>query len=260
MAMQEARFDGPTERRPAVRVSHLTAVHQAFADHDLPPGVLRDLARIASPRRVPKFGNIQEVGWSAGGVATLVAKGTVREDFPDGRCRIWKRGALIGDWTGGNLAAPTALTALTDECKLVEITGAKMDRIGSTDVFRALAQMGMARLNVTEYVYGADRRPPVARVAGLLGYLGHQPEAIVVRGSQQVTYVKYVRDGLIAGPAQVDLADALGISRASVEKALAVLRDRGVLYKVEPGEARTNRRYRIKDPLALASIAHVGRY
>ncbi|WP_435253522.1 hypothetical protein [Streptomyces tendae] len=252
---QESPAEPGTKAR-LVRSSHLVAAHQVFADYNLAPRTLRQIARIASLRKLPKYETLQEARPSTDGVAVLVAQGTVREDFPHGRCRLWKRGALIGDWTGAETTSPTMLTALT-WCKLMEISSAKIDRAG-TEVFRALAQASMMRLSTAENVYGTDRRSPVARVAALLHYLGNSPDVVVERINHETTSIRFLRDGVVDGPAQVDIADALGISRASVEKALALLRDRGVLYKVRRGEARTNRRYLIKEDRLLASIAYGG--
>ncbi|MFI6209157.1 helix-turn-helix domain-containing protein [Streptomyces sp. NPDC051041] len=153
------------------------------------------------------------------------------------------------------------VTALSGRCKLVEISGAKAQfPFQSAEVFHALAQLGMACLDATERVYGVDRRPPVARVAALLLYLGSISDVKIIRTSASDGTSSYVHleHDTVSGPTQTDIADSLGISRASVEKALAVLRDRGVLHKAEPDQSRRNRRYKIKDRARLAFIAHTG--
>ncbi|CAL9677763.1 hypothetical protein SUDANB105_08074 (plasmid) [Streptomyces sp. enrichment culture] len=236
------------------------AVQQVFADYDMSRSVLRTLASTSSVRQ-PSRGTIFEGNQIGGTRSVLVAQGTVREDYPDGRARLWKRGALIGDWTDAEAGLPTTVTPLTENCKIVTFTGTKITRTGIKnrgEVMHALAQLGAERLDAVDKVYGADRRPPIARVAGLLRYLGSISEVGIERLNREEYALLHFDGGAIVGPTQVDIADSLGLSRASVEKALAVLRDQGALHRAEPGAPRTNRRYVIKNRGRLSFIAVTG--
>ncbi|MGW0188107.1 helix-turn-helix domain-containing protein [Streptomyces sp. NPDC003362] len=113
------------------------------------------------------------------------------------------------------------------------------------ELLLAIADMGYSRLRTMEGVYGLSRRMAEAKVASLLLYL-----------CDSNTSPAAPRE-VVEGPSQSDIADALGLSRAAVENALAELRMQGALKRQEPGARRTNRRYEIADraKLEFARIA-----
>ncbi len=114
----------------------------------------------------------------------------------------------------------------------------------------------MHRLHAAETVYGASRLSPLSRVAKLLLFLSSYAGYYDTRSRDGQRVVTIARDGLVEGPTQADFADALGLSRASVEKAMAALRDRGVLRQPHPGEHRTNRRYVITNRAKLERVVN----
>lgn len=97
------------------------------------------------------------------------------------------------------------------------------------------------RLQRTERVYGTPSRDVDERVSGLLIDLGQ-------------TSGQHYTDGTIkvAGPSQIDLAEALCLSRASVEKAVRRLRQADL---IETGY----RSYELRDLHALQRIAEGSR-
>ncbi|MFI6644528.1 hypothetical protein [Streptomyces sp. NPDC050504] len=100
---------------------------------------------------------------------------------------------------------------------------------------------------VMNLVYGLDQRPTLARVAQLLHYLSHTPElldevGLVPRG-----------EAIVHGPTQKHLADALGLSLASVEKSMNLLRKHEVL--ASDGSGRAHRTYRIERSQLLNAVA-----
>ncbi|MGW0692819.1 Crp/Fnr family transcriptional regulator [Streptomyces sp. NPDC002738] len=182
----------------------------------------------------------------------------MREDFPDGTARLWGPGTLIGDWTGARASAKTRVTVLTETSAGLQLTASDIAQIAAThgQVIYALGRMGMHRLHAAETVYGASRLSPLVRVAKLLSFLSYYTGYYDTRRRDGQRVVGIARDGLVEGPAQADFADALGLSRASVEKAIAALRDRGVLRQPHPGEHRTNRRYVIVDREKLERVVN----
>ncbi|MGW4880021.1 helix-turn-helix domain-containing protein [Streptomyces sp. NPDC004262] len=116
----------------------------------------------------------------------------------------------------------------------------------------ALLRMTFEQQQITEVVYGASNEVPLVRVAGMLDYLAVS-RSVVVQAANK-TVVTSQRKKLIVGPTQTDIADALGMGRATVEKALATLRKEGALKATPPGQ-RKNRRYEIADDEKLKLIA-----
>jgi CRP-like cAMP-binding protein len=180
----------------------------------------------------------------------------VREDFPDGTARLWGPGTLIGDWTGARASVKTRVTVLTETSAGLLLTASDIAQIGAAhgQVVFAIGRMAMQRLHAAETVYGASRLSPLSRVAKLLLFLSDYVGYYDTRRRNGERIVTIARDGLVEGPTQADLADALGLSRASVEKAMAALRDRKVLRQPHPGEHRTNRRYVITDREKLERV------
>ncbi|MEV6763438.1 helix-turn-helix domain-containing protein [Streptomyces sp. NPDC051105] len=118
----------------------------------------------------------------------------------------------------------------------------------------ALLRMTFEQQQITEVVYGASNEIPLVRVARMLDYLAVS-RSVVVKAGGGKTVVTSQRKKLIVGPTQTDIADALGMGRATVEKALATLRKEGVLMVTPPGQHRKNRHYEIADEEKLKLIA-----
>ncbi|MFD9466792.1 Crp/Fnr family transcriptional regulator, partial [Streptomyces sp. NPDC060027] len=257
MAIEEPEQPGrrvvyaPTRR--GVRLAVLSSAEAVFGGQDLSQDIIREIAfraRLITNRRGDVcFGSDM-------GRLFLLERGCVREDFPDGMARLWGPGALIGDWTGAK-DSQTRVTVLSDDSAALVIAPvdiAQLTAVHGPGLAYALGRMSMRRLHAAETVYGANRLPPLSRVAKLLLFLANHFGYYDTRrrDGQRVTTI--ATQGSVEGPSQADFADALGISRASVENAIAALRDRGVLQKRRPEERRTNRRYVIMDREELAQV------
>ncbi|MFJ8469930.1 Crp/Fnr family transcriptional regulator [Streptomyces swartbergensis] len=240
-------------RRRGVRLAVLSATEALFAEQDLSEAAIREIAQRA---RLVHHKRGEECFRSTTGHVFLLERGCVREDFPDGTARLWGPGTLIGNWTGARLSARTRATTLTESSAGLVLIAADIAQIGAThgQVVYAVGRMGMHRLHAAETVYGASRLSPLSRVAKLLLFLSHYSGYYDTHRRDGQRVVAIARDGLVEGPTQADIADALGLSRASVEKTIAVLRGRGVLRQPQSGEHRTNRRYVIMDREKLERV------
>ncbi|MFD3728857.1 hypothetical protein [Streptomyces sp. NPDC058671] len=114
-------------------------------------------------------------------------------------------------------------------------------------VQRMLYQVLMDRQGVMNIVYGLDHRSTLARVAQLLDYLAHTPPLLAEVGLAPRASLE------VQGPTQKHLADALGLSLASVEKSMNLLRKHGVLASA--GGGRAHRAYRVEQPQILDAVA-----
>lgn len=241
--------------RPVRRDSR-KAVDRIFAGTSLPDAALDKIAR----RGVLSRGKRGVSCFPSGrkGRIHFLAYGCVREDLRHGVVRLWRNNAMFGDWTGTSSTEVRA-TVLTAVSLTVSIDSWELHRIAREhpDLFVALGQMSAKRLRGAETVYGTSRLSPRARVAALLLYLSEDDGQFL--GTDGVWHP--IGDGVhgyVEGPSQADIAAALGLGLASVEKALASLRDCGVLEKGIPGATRTNRLYKIADHMALERVAHEG--
>ncbi|MGO4636371.1 Crp/Fnr family transcriptional regulator [Streptomyces sp. 2RAF24] len=168
--------------------------------------------------------------------------------------RLWAGGTWIGDLDVFR-DAPATVTHPQIET-LCETTVLRIDR----DVLRSWAMRDLSvqrmiyyvlneRLGVQEMVYGLDHRPTLARVAELIHYLARRLQAFraappgAPRGEE---------DMVVQGPTQKDLADALGLSLASVEKSIGILRTHQVI--ASSGKGRANRSYTILDLDLLMAV------
>ncbi|MFC8765964.1 helix-turn-helix domain-containing protein [Streptomyces sp. NPDC057193] len=115
-------------------------------------------------------------------------------------------------------------------------------------VQRMLHQVLAERYRIHETVYGVDQRSTLARLAQLLRYLAHRRD--VLAESRLIPK----DEDILHGPTQKELADALGLSLASVEKNMSVLRKNGILAST--GKGRANRVYNILRPELLQAVAH----
>ncbi|MEU9631554.1 Crp/Fnr family transcriptional regulator [Streptomyces luteogriseus] len=158
----------------------------------------------------------------------LLVNGCVREELHGvpATARIWGRGTLFGDWTGQ--FHRSSGTVLSQQARGVSLGVEDVRRIGRShpELFLALGAATQRRLHLTDAIYGASGRTVSWRVTELLWYLASEDGG---------THVE--------GPTQADIADALGVSRAAVENAIAGLRRSGIL-----GRARRVRFYEIERP------------
>ncbi|MFF0561485.1 Crp/Fnr family transcriptional regulator [Streptomyces sp. NPDC004266] len=115
-------------------------------------------------------------------------------------------------------------------------------------VQRMLHQVHAERYRILETVYGVDQRSTLARLAQLLQYLARRRDVL------DTARLVPKDDDVLHGPTQKHLADALGLSLASVEKSMSVLRKHGVLAST--GKGRANRAYNILRPELLQAAAH----
>ncbi|MFF4442439.1 Crp/Fnr family transcriptional regulator [Streptomyces sp. NPDC001621] len=195
----------------------------------------------------------------------IVTSGSVREDYADGKVRLWGEGAVLGyrqEWSDDLSIPPSVGISLTSGTAVLSL---------AFDVLRGLMHqhsdlaLGVMRLiaahhQATEDLYGVCKHSPASRVARLLLYLSQAPlaEGPVIRNRSREdgkTVVRPIPGGIVEGPTQADIADALGLARATVEKIIAAFRADGVLWKPSPGERRRNRVYEIQDRAMLAEVA-----
>ncbi|WSB58687.1 Crp/Fnr family transcriptional regulator (plasmid) [Streptomyces cellulosae] len=181
---------------------------------------------------------------SVGSTVHIVLSGCVYEESSYGEdttVRIHGAGAVLGaaEIFNPDLHAPTArclnatLTLaipMTRMRAMVEHTGALAAALG-----KVLAD----QLVIGERVYNRRSLHPEERLAGLFVHLLDRCA---------VPCMQYGR--MIEGPSQTDLADALSVSRATVENALKALRELGLV-------TTGYRRYRFPDERELASFGKV---
>ncbi|MFG3041863.1 Crp/Fnr family transcriptional regulator [Streptomyces sp. NPDC048330] len=115
-------------------------------------------------------------------------------------------------------------------------------------VQRMLHHVLTNRLGVHDTVYGVDQRTTLARVAQLLQYLVRRRDVL------DSAHLVSRTDDVLQGPTQKDLADALGLSLASVEKSMSLLRKHHVVACT--GKGRANRAYRVLRHDLLQAAAH----
>jgi biotin operon repressor len=222
--------------------------------------ILIDAARIHDPQE----GHVLAYGseW-----IHIITRGIVKETTFPGTTRLWRKGMILGDvgrvmlrrspaasGTGPHL---TFLTRGTTVSLTARTFGALIEK--EPVLALLLAQLTNSRSHTVETVYALSKAGPVARVARLLDYLVQQKR--VRNGSNRY---RWTRKGThlvppealtLSGPSQADIANALGLGRTTVEKAIASLRAEGILNALEPG-TRSNRYYEIMDRNRLQSLAH----
>ncbi|MFI6144837.1 helix-turn-helix domain-containing protein [Streptomyces sp. NPDC051109] len=200
----------------------------------------------------------------------IVARGVIKETTPHGTTRLWRRGAILGDISrvmlrkgttdeSGSRGAGPHITFLSTGAALSLTARTFATLIQKEPVLALLlAQLANERAQTVESVYAASKADPVIRVARLLEYL--VPAGRFTRGVERF---RWTRTGMhpvpneaatITGPSQADIADALGLGRTTVEKAIASLRAEGILTALAPG-TRSNRYYEIMDFSRLRSTA-----
>ncbi|MFB8413965.1 Crp/Fnr family transcriptional regulator [Streptomyces albidoflavus] len=200
----------------------------------------------------------------------LITLGVVKETTPHGNSRLWRRGAILGDISRVMLrkgmtdqvsswATGPHVTFLTPGVSL-SLTARTFAHLIEKEPVLALllAQLTNDRSQRVESVYASSKADPRVRVARLFEYL-----VLRSRRREGVERFRWTRNGIhpvpegaytLTGPSQADIAEALGLGRTTVEKAIASLRAEGILNALEPG-TRSNRYYEIMDFGRLKSLA-----
>lgn len=198
----------------------------------------------------------------------FLVDGRVSEEVLPGKTRLWREVFLLGDLTDvlqygeestrwavsrGNMMYGMCLS----RCILIEVPKPKLASLATTEpaITLMLARMANKRHTLTERLYTVNRASPVVRVAAILNYLMEPTRRNVIRTRKDGALVMTTSEELVAaGPSQADIADALCLGRATVEKALSELRQLGALRAFGPGE-RTNRCYPVENQDLLRQIA-----
>ncbi|GAA3849347.1 Crp/Fnr family transcriptional regulator [Streptomyces sedi] len=204
------------QRRLTRRAQSLAALYLDL--HGLTERAAELLQANLTPRSLSKGAQLRSV--STGGEVHLILQGVIREtDFPTGdpRVRFWGPGTLTGDQF-----------VVTDEARFVSVecvTGvlslscplSRMRALTTAEnsVMRFVAERIVRRQWAADHVYSNFREPPLERVCRLLLHLNQRDE--------------HDGNAVVRGPSQAELAEALMLSRASVENALRQLRKEGVL-------------------------------
>ncbi|MGW0188191.1 Crp/Fnr family transcriptional regulator [Streptomyces sp. NPDC003362] len=208
---------------------------------ELSRGTRREFANAMSTRQ--HFRNAQLRG-SVGSAVHIVLSGCVYEESSYGEdttVRIHGSGAVLGiaEIFNPELHAPTA--RCLNATLTLTVPMARMRAILEHNgvIGAALGKVLTDQLVTAERVYNRRSLQPEQRLAGLFVHLLDRCA---------VPCIRYGR--MIEGPSQTDLADALSVSRATVENALKVLRD---LRLVTTGY----RQYRFPDERQLAVFGKV---
>ncbi len=214
------------------------------------PRALRETVMEGVRESVYRKGSVLRLKGMRASEAHIVAHGCVAERVRTQRLstlRFHQAGALVGE---DDLIAPPmtepksefdlALFSTTVVCLTVttaySLSIARLRTLAEVEpiVYRALLASQARRVAEIENIYLNVRNPTLQRVACLLFHLAewsHPAGGTVARL-------------VVLGPTQSELAEALMLSRASVENALRELRAEGVL-------STANRRYTVLRPRAL---------
>ncbi|MFI6653823.1 Crp/Fnr family transcriptional regulator [Streptomyces sp. NPDC050529] len=177
----------------------------------------------------------------------IVVAGVVAEDG-----RLWGSERWLGDldvFSGGQtFVRPWVEFLCTTWTIRISRDVLRSWALRDLSVQRMLNQALHFQLHVHNLVYGLDSRPAAARLAQLIHYLAHQASAL------EDARLLPIGEDQLHGPTQKHLADALGVSLASIEKSMRYLRKTGVLAST--GGGRANRAYTILDRDHLYAVAN----
>jgi CRP-like cAMP-binding protein len=248
----------PRARSVQARTAH-RAVKAFFKPYGLPDDTLDAVASRARARWWRRGSTCYRISRRrVSSRMVFLNEGCVREERPTGEVRLWAGGTAFGEWTGaktGPFGATGTMVSSAAWGFLIPVADVNDLVVEHGDLLYVLARMGAEHNHLAEELYGVNRRPPVSRVASLLRYLASRTDpAYRARDAVGQMIVRVSSAGLIEGPTQADLADALALGRATVEKSLAQLRDCGALKKPMPG-MRQNRLYEVEDSDVLREMA-----
>ncbi|MEU9669350.1 hypothetical protein AB0E25_27910 [Streptomyces bobili] len=248
-------------------MSESRSVADFFTLHGLPPDSVEALTDVSRLRRRSR-GRPMVLGVAR--AAYFLVDGRMAEVVQPGKTRLWRevmlfeRVSTTASFSGTYneerpSPAPRELIAGTplSRCLFVEVPNTKLISLAMTDpaIALMLARMATKRHTLTERLYTASRAAPVARVAAVLNYLAEPTRRNVIKPREDGAMVMTTAEELVAsGPSQADIADALCLGRATVEKAIAELRQAKALRSFSPGE-RANCCYPIADRDLLRQIA-----
>jgi CRP-like cAMP-binding protein len=213
-------------KTPVRKVLTRAAVGAFFADYELREPVLYAIAEKAN--RVHRLKRGDECFALDERRIFLLVSGCVQENQGSwAPPRIWAGGTLFGTWSGQSFHSSSG-TVLSEEAHGLFLGVEDVRRLGGEfpELYLAFGGMTHQRLRLMEELYGASKASATYRVASLLLYLTTTKEQVRLDSDGTVTLPqKYY----VEGPTQADIADALGLSRAAVENALAALRDYGAV-------------------------------
>ncbi|MGW2710446.1 Crp/Fnr family transcriptional regulator [Streptomyces sp. NPDC001356] len=189
-------------------------------------------------------GRNDQLRGSVGSMVHIVLSGCVYEESSYGEdttVRIHGAGAVLGaaEIFNPDLHAPTARCLNNTLTLAVPLSRMRSTVDHIPMVAASLGKVLADQLIVAERVYNRRNLLPEERLAGLFVHLLNRCA---------VPCATYGR--MIEGPSQGDLADALSVSRATVENALKVLRGLGLV-------STGYRQYRFQDERELASFGKV---
>ncbi|MCX5278259.1 Crp/Fnr family transcriptional regulator [Streptomyces virginiae] len=162
-------------------------------------------------------------GPEGGADVHIILRGCVAERTQVGASttlRILGAGAVLGcmEFFDEKMATPTAVCL--NDTWTISLPMDRMRMLAETApaLMKAIGISVTDRIEATERIYNRHSLKAVERLAGLLGHLVMH---CAVPGKKF--------DFRLEGPSQGDLADALGLSIASVESAMKVLRDADIV-------------------------------
>jgi CRP-like cAMP-binding protein len=210
---------------------------------ELSPGARHEFAGSLSTRSSSRGSQLRG---SVGSTVHIVLSGCVYEESvygEDATVRIHGAGAVLGvaEIFYEELHAPTARCLNTTLTLAVPLSRMRAFAEYNGTLATALGKVLADQLVTGERVYNRRTLPPEQRLAGLFVHLLDRCA---------VPCASYGR--MIEGPSQTDLADALGVSRATVENALKVLREAGLV-------TTGYRQYRFPDERKIAAFGRVRR-
>lgn len=174
----------------------------------------------------------------------IVLSGCVHEESTygeDATVRIHGTGAVLGTAEVFDPDLPTSTARCLNQTLTLAVPLSRMRGFvdSSTSLAVALAKMLGDQLVTGERVYNRRSLPPEQRLAGLFVHLLDRCA---------VPCMRYGR--MLEGPSQADLADALSVSRATIENALANMRSSRLV-------TTGYRQYRFPDERKLALFGKV---
>ncbi|MFF3755420.1 hypothetical protein ACFYYH_34145 [Streptomyces sp. NPDC002018] len=228
-------------------------------------GTLSRMGRLRTRARGTYF------AFSLSGAAYLLVNGCISQTGQPGKVRLWRDSMLFESVSSNTLPGTynedrtniyaEQTTSYAGVClsrsTFIEFPNSKLSLVATEDsaIGLMLARMANKRYVIAERLYTATRANPVTRVAAVLDYLTETTRRNLIKTREDGALVMtVVEEPVASGPSQADIADALCLGRATVEKAISELRQAGALKAFSPGE-RTNRCYPVKDWTLLKQIA-----